>query len=237
VTFLEKPSAFLGPFGQRMVRMAPSTRSTPIPGVPGPVENEIPISQLPLAGVLFGDEQVAVVQNGITCRALAGSLGSTSVYSAIRNELLPITTQNSIPSLALPPDGQMVLLFVNGRVFAAVSGAFSVTSNTITWLSHLFSVNPGDEVVACYSYSAFGAPEGMMQEDILSITTVIEAGNVLPLLSQTPNFHSFTLFVEGRPFFLGVANPAFAVSGKLITWISTVYSVVPGNEVVAQYTF
>jgi hypothetical protein len=35
---------------------------------PPPVENEIPISELPLAGPLFGDEQAVVVQNGITCR-------------------------------------------------------------------------------------------------------------------------------------------------------------------------
>jgi hypothetical protein len=235
MTFSEKPSAFLGPFGQRVVRMAPSTRSTPIPGVPGPVENEIPISQLPLAGRMFGDEQVAIVQNGITCRTFAGVLGglTLTLYSALNTELLTITARNQIPLLTAQPDGRMMFLFVNGRAFAEVSGAFSVSLNSIFWLSTVYSVNPGDEVVACYSFSNFGPPAGSLQEDILTIT----APNTLPLLSQRPNEQVFTLFVEGRPFFLGTSNPAFTLFGNQITWISSIYSIAPGNEVVAQYTF
>lgn len=42
---------------------------------PPPIEHEIPISQLPLAGPLFGDEQVAIVQNGITCRSTTLGFG------------------------------------------------------------------------------------------------------------------------------------------------------------------
>jgi hypothetical protein len=235
MTFSEKPSAFLGPFGQRVVRMAPSTRSTPIPGVPGPIENEIPISQLPLAGPMFGDEQLPVVQNGITCRTFAGVLGGLTVtlYSAINTELLTITTTNQILPLTAQPDGRMMFLFVNGRAFAEISGAFSVSLNAISWLSTVYSVNPGDEVVACYSFSNFGPPAGSLQEDILTITAL----NSLPRLSQIPNEQVFTLFVEGRPFFLSAASPAFTLSGNLITWTSTIYSVEPGAEVVAQYTF
>jgi hypothetical protein len=152
--------------------------------------------------------------------------------SAIKTELLTIVTENIIPALSQVPDGQMTLLFVNGWAFADVSGAFSVSGNAITWLSTIFSVNPGAEVVACYTYVSTGPSGGGMQEDILTIASA----NVFPPLSQIPNGKSFTLYVEGRPFFLGVANPAFTLSGSQITWTSTVYSVQPGAEVVAQYS-
>jgi hypothetical protein len=184
---------------------------------------------------MFGDEQVAIVQNGITSRTLSGAFGDLTVTldSTIRTELLTIVTQNVIPNLSLTPDGNMTFLFVNGRAFATVAGAFSVTGQTITWASTIYSVNPGDEVVACYSFGGTGSAGGAMQEDILTIATL----NVLPPLSKTPNGEVFTLFVQGRPFFLGVASPAFSLSGNVITWTSTIYSVAPGNEVVAQYSF
>ena len=156
----------------------------------------------------------------------------TAIGSAIRTELLGILAQNTIPPLTDVPDGQMTLLFVNGRAFADVSGAFSVTGNTVAWSSPIFSINPGDEVVACYTYATSGPSGGGTQEDILTVATA----NVLPPLSQTPSGGPFTLYVEGRPFFLGVANPAFTLSGKQITWTSTIYSVQPGAEVVAQYS-
>ena len=73
------PFAFRGPFGRNTVEMATSVRTTPLDGVPGPIANEIPISQLPLAGSLDGSEQVPIVQNGITTRTpvfnLAGPQG------------------------------------------------------------------------------------------------------------------------------------------------------------------
>ena len=69
MTVRESPTAFIGPFSRPgALRKSVSIRSTPIPGVPGPVENEVPISQLPLAGPTTGSEEVAMVQNGVTCR-------------------------------------------------------------------------------------------------------------------------------------------------------------------------
>ena len=234
MTFSESPTAFRGPFERAYTRLSASTRMTPIEGTPPPAEEEIPISQLPLAGRLFGDELVPIVQNGITCRALAGEFGdlTASLISGIQSELLAITTQDVIPTLTAQPDGQMTFLFLNGLAFSAVAGDFTVSGRTITWTNTIYSVNPGDEVVACYTYGSSSGGPAAVQEDVLTITSA----NVLPLLSQTPNGNSFTLYVEGRPFFLGVANPAFTLSGSLITWTSTVYSVQPGAEVVAQYT-
>ena len=77
-----------------------------------------------------------------------------TVGSTIKTELLTILATNSVPSLSFAPDGQMTFLFVNGRAFAQVAGAFSVNGVVVTWTSTIFSINPGDEVVACYTYSA-----------------------------------------------------------------------------------
>jgi hypothetical protein len=75
MSFQESPVAFKGPFQRAHLNRSTSDRMTPIAGVPGPIENEIPISQLPLAGPLFGAEDVPIVQNGITCRTTLLDLG------------------------------------------------------------------------------------------------------------------------------------------------------------------
>lgn len=80
---------------------------------------------------------------------LAPTAGST-----IKSELLPISIVNIIPPLSQRPDGQMTILYVNGRAFSDVSGAFSVSGNAITWASTIWGVSPGNEVVACYTYEA-----------------------------------------------------------------------------------
>jgi hypothetical protein len=233
--FSESQFAFRGPFSTAYVRISPSTRITPIDGTPEPIQEEIPISQLPLAGPIFGDELVPIVQNGITCRTTAASFGSggtPAAGSTVETELLTITTLDVIPPLSKTPDGEMTLLIVNGRVFSDVSGAFSVSGNVITWIDPLFSIYPGDEVVATYTVAGGGSGGGGMQEDVLTITTL----NVIPPLSAIPSGTAFTLFVDGRPFFLGVASPAFSILGVTITWISTIWSVNPGAEVVAVYS-
>jgi len=71
-----------------------------------------------------------------------------------------------------------------------------------------------------------------LQEDVLTVT----APNTLSQLSRTPDGFAFILFVEGRPFFAAVPSPAFTYSGTVVTWVSTLYSLQPGNEVVAVYT-
>ena len=216
-------------------RRGPFSPASDVRSTPWPDPQYLPISQLPLAGPLFGDEQVAIVQFGITCRTVAAALSgglTASLISGIRSELLTIATQNVFPALAAQPDGQMTFLFVNGLAFSAVAGDFTVSDRTITWTNTIYSVNPGDGVVACYTYGSSSGGPAVVQEDVLTIASA----NVFPPLSQTPNGDSFTLYVEGRPFFLGVANPAFTLSGSQITWTSTVYSVQPGAEVVAQYT-
>ena len=64
--------------------------------------------------------------------------------------------------------------------------------------------------------------------------------NVLAPLSQTPwpsPTAPITLMVNGRGFFNTASPPDFSVSGVVITWLSTVYSVSPGDDVVAIYYY
>jgi hypothetical protein len=43
--------------------------------------------------------------------------------------------------------------------------------------------------------------------------------------------------VNGRGFFNVVSPPDFSVAGTVITWLSSIYSVAPGDEVVASYFY
>ncbi len=65
----------------------------------------------------------------------------------------------------------------------------------------------------------------------------ISGVNVLAPLSQTPASNAVTLSVNGRGFFNVGSPPDFSVSGNAITWLSSTYSVSPGDDVVASYFY
>lgn len=67
-------------------------------------------------------------------------------------ELLPISATNSLPNLTFIPAGGLMQIIVNGQTFTAQDGSFSVNGQVISWLSPIYSVNPGDVVVAIYSF-------------------------------------------------------------------------------------
>lgn len=67
-------------------------------------------------------------------------------------ETLLISAVNVLPSVQFPPDGGLFMLVVNGVVFTPRDGSFSVSGSSITWLSTIFTVNPGDAVIAIYNY-------------------------------------------------------------------------------------
>jgi hypothetical protein len=73
--------------------------------------------------------------------------------SVIGMESLTISTPNVIPNLSFSYNNSMFLLIVNGYAFAPVGASppFSVSGNVVTWLSTMYGVNPGDDVVAVYS--------------------------------------------------------------------------------------
>jgi hypothetical protein len=64
--------------------------------------------------------------------------------------------------------------------------------------------------------------------------------NAFAPLSQTPwpnPAAPITLMVNGRGFFNTASPPDFSVSGSAITWLSSIYSVSPGDDVVAIYYY
>lgn len=70
----------------------------------------------------------------------------------------------------------------------------------------------------------------------VSVTNV----NALAPLSQTPwpsPTSPITLMVNGRGFLNTASPPDFSVSGNVINWLSTEYSVSPGDDVVAIYFY
>ena len=71
--------------------------------------------------------------------------------------------------------------------------------------------------------------------EAISVTGV----NALAPLSQTPagQASSVMLSVNGRGFFNVGSPPDFSVSGNAITWLSSEYSVSPGDDVVASYFY
>lgn len=77
----------------------------------------------------------------------------TSLIFAMEN--LTIEATNVFPPLANTPSGGLMTLVVNNSTFTpddGPDGSFTLSGNQITWTSPAFSVNPGDVVVAIYSY-------------------------------------------------------------------------------------
>ena len=145
----------------------PTQRSSPIPGIPGPadwapgqVDNATPISLLPPApSAPLGTEIIPMVQAGATVQMALSVIKafvqppSIVPQSIVTMEQKPITILNQIPPLTKVANGTLFLLIVNGQTFSLIdqTPAFSVSGANVTWLSTIYSVNPGDNVIAMYS--------------------------------------------------------------------------------------
>ena len=238
----------------------PTLPSTSIPGIPGPADwqpgqtaqNETPISRLPQGSPPSGSEWVPLVQNMVTVKlALNQVFGlqapiqkALSLYyvSSAGQTLFPL----SIPDLY----GNTVLLVPTITLSVTRNGVRQTPDNgtgvggyTIDVLDNainlLWPAGAGEIVlVDLFWQGAPGVPvspapgASWLGQDVLTVT----APNTLSPLSRVPDGHVFILFVEGRPFFAVGPSTAFIYSGVTVTWVSTVYSLQPGNEVMALYT-
>jgi len=79
----------------------------------------------------------------------AGAAGLSSYM-----EQLNISTTNILPPLTHSYVTGSFIMFVNGQAFVPTGATppFSVSGTSITWLSPVWSVNPGDLVVVIYTY-------------------------------------------------------------------------------------
>lgn len=80
---------------------------------------------------------------------------------------------------------------------------------------------------------AYLSAKSQIKMEALTISVI----NTIPALSETYSGNMFLLIVNGMTF-VPVGSPApFSVSGKTITWTSTVWAVSPGDTVVAVYSY
>jgi len=98
------------------------------------------IIKQPLYWVNDGDDQLFWVSE------------DTMALVAPQIQSLTISVTNVLPPLNAPYSGLFFLLIVNGSTFTLANSpaVFSVFGSTITWASTVWSVNPGDSVVAVY---------------------------------------------------------------------------------------
>jgi hypothetical protein len=259
--FSEKPTAFKGPFSKAYVNLSTSTRQTPIAELPPPIQEEIPISQLPLAGGLFGDEMVAVVQNGITCRSTAAAVSGSGMgptnLTRVASLIYPATVGQSVFPLSEPDYYDNTYVLLGGDVLQVTVGGLrlapddgtgfggytvDVADNQIVLVTpfgmdQVVIVGAGDLVIIDVSVPTGVAPAPPTSSNNFAMDALsIVALNVIPNLSHVPSGGLMQIIVNGRVFCPVGEQPPFSYSGVQITWLSTIWAVVPGDEVVAVYS-
>ena len=94
----------------------------------------------------------------------SGPIGPPGGLDATTQDVLAITTANVIPPLSLAPNGQVLILYVEGHPLprdSAPMPAFHLwRAATLTWTSTLYSVQPGNEVIALYTADGSGGGGG-----------------------------------------------------------------------------
>lgn len=251
--FRESPTAFRGPFDRAYTRLSTSTRMTPLDETPAPIQEEIPISQLPLAGLIFGDEMVPLVQNGITSRTSITSIaiasgGNPSLINKTVTLVYSAQVGQADFSLSLPDHfGNSYPLSISNALHVTVdgvrfieddgSGSFgnytvNIGSNTVTLLAPL---NGGNDVV--FDVFNINVQDVTLDSAINTQPLIVTAPNTLSSLAFVPNGSMTIVYVNGRAFSDDSIPPSFTVTGQLITWVDPLLSINPGDEVIAAYTY
>ena len=80
---------------------------------------------------------------------------------------------------------------------------------------------------------------GQSHTGVISEQLTVTAPNTFSLLSNTPvdTGNTMIVAVNGRVFSGCAVPPPFYASGRNLIWSSTLYGVVPGDEVIARYRF
>lgn len=75
----------------------------------------------------------------------------TQLTNQLKLEICTITATNALAPLSIAPDGNVVILFLNG--VAHFTTDFTVSGKQITWTSTIFSFVSGDNVFCLYTHS------------------------------------------------------------------------------------
>jgi hypothetical protein len=94
-------------------------------------------------------------------------------------------------------------------------------------------VTYGWDGVKWFVVVASGGGGGNRFMEALTVTAV----NTLSSLTHVPIGDFIELVVNGQTFLPVGTSPPFELSGKSITWLNTIYSLNPGDNVAVAYTY
>lgn len=141
------------------------------------------------------------------------------------------------------------------RVAAAASPTSymegTITSFNTNTLVMTVVYTSGSGSYASWNFSVIGAvgptgptgsagptgPTGSLSGSVFMQKLTISVANTFPALTYTYAPGMFLLVINNQTFVPTGASPPFSVSGKTITWSSTLYGVAVGDDVSAIYTY
>lgn len=190
----------------------PTLPSAPIPGIPGPA-TWATATDLPAPGVPSPSTPISLLPQG--------------------------NPPNGGEWAAFVQNGDTVKLQLNQTVMGGLTpnpgGGVLVSGALPHWLPagpaglFLQSQGPGLDP----AWSTFGVVGQAVSMEQKTITTT----NVIPPMNQTPSSAVFELIVNGRTFTLVDPEPSFTITGNVVTWVNSNYSLNPGDDVIAIYTW
>lgn len=167
---------------------------------------------------------------------------ATSLYytATAGQTVFPLDTPDEFGNVATIGDEALFVYRSGNRLVYFDGYTVDVPDNTITLR---YPAGAGEPIVFDVVSSTSEGPAGpagppgptggtLIAMDALPITTL----NVIPPLSFTPDGVVLMLMVNGTTFFAVGPDAAFTVSGKVLTWTSTTFSIPPGAAVIAVYT-
>ena len=167
------------------------------------------------------------------------NVATSLVYVATQGQTdFPLSTPDRFgEQIVLSPENA-VEVFRNGSRLApddgtGMGGYTLPSSNTVTLL---WPAGAG-EVIVIDVYSSSAEPTGLTGvAKIVTEPVAVTAPNTLAPLHQVPNGQMLILFVNGQAFFSVGPQAGFSVSGQALAWTSSLFSLHPGDAVIAVYT-
>jgi hypothetical protein len=92
-------------------------------------------------------------------------------------------------------------------------------------------MNAWTQIDACAPAASPTATASLFMEAL-----AVTAPNTLSSLTKTPDGAFIMLVLNGRTFLPLGTPPPFSVAGQVITWLSTVWGLAPGDEVNVAYS-
>ena len=128
---------------------------------------------------------------------------------------------------ASPIANGTTMAIIPGQTFFAIPGSTLPMSVASSIADHQFIsvqwIDTGGDVVL----------DSILTMEELTVT----ATNTLSNLMHTPNGGQIILVVNGTSFMPVGPSPAFSYTGNVITWLSTIYGLNPGDNVSITYSY